>query len=186
MSQVLQAVYHVRSDARSIEARARAIAVEQSVEMPLDAIEDQTVRSNIVGRVTGIEEKEAGTFEVHIALSAETVGQDPGQLVNMLFGNTSIHGDVVLQDAEIPVELVRGFGGPRHGLGGLRERVGAGARALTCSALKPQGLAAEKLAALAEKFARGGIDYIKDDHGLAEQAFSPFAARIAAIAPALR
>src|SRR5713226_9463203 len=105
MSPGLAAIYHVRSDARSIEDRARAIAVEQSVEMPVSAIDDEYVLSSIVGRVVGIEEKEAGTFEVRIALAAETVGQDPGQLVNMLFGNTSIHDDAVLHDAEIPAEL---------------------------------------------------------------------------------
>src|SRR5260370_24315650 len=104
----------------------------------------------------------------------------------MLFGNTSIHDDVVLHDAEIPAELMKWFGGPRHGLHELRQKVGGRARALTCSALKPQGLPPEKLAALAEKFARGGVDYIKDDHGLADQAYSPFAARVQAIAPALR
>jgi ribulose-bisphosphate carboxylase large chain len=186
MSPGLEAVYRVRSDASSIEDRARAIAVEQSVEMPVSAIENDYIRSNIVGRVVGIEQRGAGTFEVRIALAAETVGQDPGQLINMLFGNTSIHDDVVLHDAEIPAELIKSFGGPRHGLHGLRQKVGAGDRALTCSALKPQGLPPEKLAALAEKFARGGVDYIKDDHGLADQAYSPFAARVAAIAPALR
>jgi ribulose-bisphosphate carboxylase large chain len=186
MSPGLEAVYRVRSDASSIEDRARAIAVEQSVEMPVSAIEDDYILSNIVGRVVGIEQRDAGTFEVRIALAAETVGQDPGQLINMLFGNTSIHDDVVLHDAEIPAELAKSFGGPRHGLHGLRQKVGAGDRALTCSALKPQGLPPEKLAALAEKFAAGGVDYIKDDHGLADQAYSPFAARVAAIAPALR
>jgi ribulose-bisphosphate carboxylase large chain len=186
MSPGLEAVYRVRSDARSIGDRARAIAVEQSVEMPVSAIEDDYILSNIVGRVVGIEPRDAGTFEVRIALAAETVGQDPGQLINMLFGNTSIHDDVVLHDAEIPAELIKSFGGPRHGLHGLRQKVGAGDRALTCSALKPQGLPPEKLAVLAEKFAVGGVDYIKDDHGLADQAYSPFAARVAAIAPALR
>src|SRR5262249_15128186 len=185
MSLTLEAIYRVRSDARSIEARARAIAVEQSVEVPIEAIDDDHVMSNIIGRVAGIEEAEPGSYEVRIALAAETVGHDPGPLINMLFGNTSIHDDVVLQDAEIPAELVKSFGGPHHGLDGLRGRVGAGARALTCSALKPQGLPAKKLAALAEQFARGGIDYVKDDHGLADQAYSPFSARIEAIAPAL-
>jgi ribulose-bisphosphate carboxylase large chain len=186
MSPMLQAVYRVRSDASSIEDRARAIAVEQSVEMPVEAIQDETVLSNIVGRVIAIEPRDAGTFEVRIALAAETVGQDPGQLVNMLFGNTSIHDDVVLHDAEIPEALAECFGGPRHGLSGLRQKAGAGERALTCSALKPQGLPPAKLAGLAEKFARGGVDYIKDDHGLADQAYSPFSARVEAIAPALR
>ena len=57
---------------------------------------------------------------------------------------------------------------------------------MTCSALKPQGLSADRLAALAGRFAEGGIDYVKDDHGLADQAYSPFATRVEAIAAALR
>ena len=182
----LEAVYHVRSDARSIEARAHAIAVEQSVEMPIEAIDDEAVLSGVVGRVLQIDELDPGVFEVRIALSADTVGEDPGQLINMLFGNTSIQDDAVLFDAEFPAELNSVFGGPRQGLSGLRARVGARHRALTCSALKPQGLSPEALAALAGKFAQGGIDYIKDDHGLADQAYSPFARRIAAIAPAVQ
>jgi ribulose-bisphosphate carboxylase large chain len=98
----------------------------------------------------------------------------------MLFGNSSLHEDVTLADVVLPRELAQAFGGPRHGLDGLRRRAGAPARALTCSALKPQGLPPAKLAELAGRFARGGIDYIKDDHGLADQAYSPFAAQLAA------
>src|SRR3989441_9197590 len=94
----LQAVYLVHSDARSIEERARAIAVEQSVEMPVAAIGDDFVRSEIVGRVEAIAERDKSLFEVRISLAAETVGRDPGQLINMLFGNTSLHADGVLTD----------------------------------------------------------------------------------------
>jgi len=183
---VIEATYHVRGDAQSIADRARAIAVEQSVEMPLDAIDDAYVNAEIVGRVLDLRDLGNGTFAVRIALAAATIGNDAGQLINMLFGNTSIHDDVILHDVELADELVRGFGGPRHGLEALRQRVGARRRALTCSALKPQGLPAEKLAALALRFAQGGIDYIKDDHGLADQAYSPFAARAEAITAALR
>ena len=182
----LQAIYLVRSDARSIEERARAIAVEQSVEMPVAAIEDDFVRSEIVGRVEAITERDSGLFEVRVSLAVETVGHDPGQLINMLFGNTSLHEDVVLTDVALPKDLVEVFGGPRHGLDELRRRVGAPARALTCSPLKPQGLPAARLAELAQDFAQGGVDYIKDDHGLADQAYSPFAARLEAVATALR
>jgi len=183
---VLEAIYHVRCDARSIEERARAIAIEQSVEMPVAAIADEFVRSQIVGRVSAIEEKASELFEVRIALASETVGNDPGQLINMLFGNSSLHPDVALHDVELPGELAATFAGPRHGLHALRRRVGAPVRALTCSALKPQGLSPAKLAELARRLAQGGIDYIKDDHGLADQAYSPFAARVEAIAAALR
>jgi S-methyl-5-thioribulose 1-phosphate isomerase len=182
----LEATYLVRCDARSIEERARAIAVEQSVEMPVAAIADDFVRSQIVGRVEAITEKQDQLFEVRISLSAETVGDDPGQLINMLFGNTSLHEDVVLSDVAFPKELIENFGGPRHGLAELRHRVGAPARALTCSPLKPQGLSPARLAELATNLAQAGIDYIKDDHGLADQAYSPFAARLDAVTAALR
>jgi len=183
---LLQAIYHVRSDAQSVEQRAHAIAVEQSVEMPLTAIEDDYVLSEIVGRIESIDELTSGLFAVRIALSTATVGQDPGQLINVLFGNTSLQDDVTLYDVECPRSIVDILGGPRHGLNALRKRVEAGRRALTCSALKPQGLTAAKLAQLARRLADGGIDYIKDDHGLADQAYSPFAARVEAITQALR
>ena len=182
----LTATYHVRSDARAIEARAQAIAVEQSVEMPLSAIEDQEILDEIVGRVEDISALSLGLYAVRIALSRATVGDDPGQLINMLFGNTSLQEDVVLHDAELPPEMVTRHGGPNLGLAGLRARAGAGNRALTCSALKPQGLAPDRLAQLAARFARGGIDYVKDDHGLADQAYSPLAGRCEAVATALR
>ncbi|HUA77910.1 MAG TPA: RuBisCO large subunit C-terminal-like domain-containing protein, partial [Acetobacteraceae bacterium] len=115
-----------------------------------------------------------------------TIGDDAGQLLNMVFGNTSLHEDVVLWDVVLPEAMEAAFGGPGQGIGGLRRRVGAKGRAMTCSALKPQGLGPERLAALAERFARGRIDFIKDDHGIAEQDYAPFAARVPAIAEAVR
>ena len=181
----LTAIYHVRCDATAIEARANAIAVEQSVEMPLSAIDDAFVVSEIVGRVDGIRAHGDGVFEVRIALAVETIGRDAGQLINMLFGNTSLHDDVVLHDVDLPANLVTSFGGPRHGLADLRRRVDAGQRALTCSALKPQGLPPSALADLARRFAEGGIDYIKDDHGLADQHYARFSKRVEAITAAL-
>ena len=154
--------------------------------MPLSAIEDQQILDEIVGKVEAISDIGGGTFAVRIALSRATAGNDAGQLINMLFGNTSLQEDVVLHDAEFPDDLVAAFGGPHFGLAGLRERAGAGKRALTCSALKPQGLSPARLGELAARFARGGIDYIKDDHGLADQSYSPFAARCDAVMKALR
>jgi ribulose-bisphosphate carboxylase large chain len=182
----LSAIYHVRCDAGSVEARAREIAIEQSIEMPLSAVDDDFVLSEVVGRVAGIREREQGLFEVTIALSADTMGQDPGQLINMLFGNTSLHQDVALADVALEGGLAQAFGGPRHGPPGLKRRVGASERALTCSALKPQGLSAAQLADLARRFAQGGIDYIKDDHGLADQSYSPFRARVEAVTAAVQ
>jgi ribulose-bisphosphate carboxylase large chain len=179
MTQRFTVTYHVRSDAASIEARAKAIAVEQSVEMPLAAIDEPAILSGIVGAVEAIDDLGGDTFSVHIGLASATVGDDPGQLLNMLFGNTSLHDDVILHDADIPASP------SLHGTPELRRRLGVQRRAFTGSALKPQGLAPERLAGLAEQFALGGLDFIKDDHGLADQSYSPFAVRVPLIAEAV-
>jgi len=158
------------------------MAVEQSVEMPLAAIDDETVLSDIVGAVEDIADLGGGLFEVRIGLATATVGHDAGQFLNMLFGNTSLHDDVVLWDVAVPNTLAEAFGGPRHGLAALRQRLRLHGRALTGSALKPQGLPPERLGLLAEHLARGGLDFIKDDHGLADQDYSRFAGRVRACA----
>jgi ribulose-bisphosphate carboxylase large chain len=181
----ITAVYHVTDAPDRIAARAESIAVEQSVEMPVSAISDPTVLDEIVGRVDGISDLGNNCFEVRIGLAVATTGLEPGQLLNMLFGNSSIHADVTLQDAVFPDILAQALGGPHHGLAGFRARAGAGDRALTCSALKPQGLDAKGLAAIAAQLAAGGLDFIKDDHGLADQAYSPFAERVPRIAEAV-
>jgi ribulose-bisphosphate carboxylase large chain len=182
----LTAHYRIRCSSDEIAAKADALALEQSVEMPLDAIDDDFVLESIVGRVIGITDAGDGTFRVTVSLAAETVGGDPGQLMNMLFGNSSLHEDMTLEDVELPAEMLAGFCGPATGMEGLRDRVGAGRRALTCAAIKPQGLSSQALADLVRGFTAGRIDYVKDDHGLADQRYSPFTERVKACAAAAR
>ena len=179
------ATYRVRATAATIDARAQAIALEQSVELPLAAVTDPRVLREVVARVAGIVAKAPDTFDVTVRLAAETTGFEAGQLLNMLFGNTSIHEDVTLIDAEFPQAFVARFGGPRFGIHGIRDITGVHGRPLTCSALKPQGLTAAQFAALADTFARAGIDVIKDDHGLADQASAPFVERVRAVQQAV-
>jgi ribulose-bisphosphate carboxylase large chain len=177
--------YHVRGTAADIEARARAIAVEQSVEMPLGAIQDPAILSDIVGTVEDIDAIDDRLFTVGVGLATETVGHDAGQFLNMIFGNTSLHEDVVLKDVIVPDGLIKTFGGPQHDIVDLRRRLGVQSRALTGSALKPQGMSPKRLGSLAEQLARGGLDFIKDDHGLADQSYSRFSDRVAACAAAV-
>jgi ribulose-bisphosphate carboxylase large chain len=182
MSDRFSVTYRVRGTAADIQARAQGIAVEQSVEMPLAAIDDEIVLSQIVGAVEAITDIGAGLFDVRIGLATATVGNDAGQFLNMLFGNTSLHDDVVLWDVAVPDRLAKIFGGPRHGIAALRQRLKLHGRALTGSALKPQGLSSDGLARLAEHLARGGLDFIKDDHGLADQHYARFSERVRACA----
>jgi ribulose-bisphosphate carboxylase large chain len=189
MSTRLSARYRVRCPDGSIDARAQSLAIEQSIEMPLDAVRDARVRSEVVGRVQSIEPSRGapGHFDVVLALAAETVGDEPGQLMNMLFGNCSLQPDVELVDVHLPPPMLEALPGPRFGIDGWRAAVGAAGaqRPLSCTALKPQGLAPDALAELAYAFARAGIDVIKDDHGIADQSAAPFAQRVPVVQAAV-
>jgi len=180
--------YRVRCPAGSIDARARALAVEQSIEMPIEAVRDARVRSEIVGEVLTVEAcaDDPERFYVILGLAAETAGDEPGQLMNMLFGNCSLQPDVELLDLQLPASMIERLPGPRFGIEGWRNAVGAAARRpLSCTALKPQGLAPAALAELAYACARAGIDVIKDDHGIADQPYAPFAQRVPAVQRAI-
>ncbi len=186
MSRIL-AHYDVAAPAAEIEARAAALALEQSIEMPLDAVTSEHVRREVVASVERIEPRDGAGHRVVLGLAPATMvgaggAVEVGQLVNMAFGNCSLQDDVTLIDIELPAELLAGWPGPRFGLDGLRAQVGAAGerRPLTMTALKPQGLPPADLAALAATFARAGLDIVKDDHGIADQAAAPFAARVAA------
>ncbi|CAG1007910.1 RuBisCO_large_IV RLP_RrRLP [Burkholderiales bacterium] len=181
----LIATYAVRADPSRIAERAQALALEQSVEVPLAAVRDRRVRDEVVARVVSIAGRADGRHDVRLSLALETTGHEPGQLLNMLFGNSSLADDVELCDVELPREAAAAFGGPRFGIAGWREAVGAAARPLTCSALKPLGLSPDALAAIAGALARAGVDVIKDDHGLADQASAPFAERAVAVQRAI-
>jgi len=54
------------------------------------------------------------------------------------------------------------------------------------TALKPMGLSAERFAEMARDLALGGMDVIKDDHGLSNQPFAPFDERVPRVAAAVR
>ena len=184
MSERILATYRIAAPAVDIDARARALAAEQSVEMPVAAIRDPRVLGEMVAIVESV--RPAGSaFEVTLGLSADSTGHEASQLANMLFGNCSLQPEVELLDVAFPPGYASAFPGPAFGIAGLRDRVGAPSRALTCTALKPQGSTVEHLARLAGTFARAGIDVIKDDHGLANQSYSTFAERVPAVQRAI-
>lgn len=176
--------YRLQCSAEAVEARARALAVEQSIEMPVEAVRDARVRAEVVGEVVAIEPSPLldGRFDVVLGLAVETTGDEPGQLLNVVFGNCSLQPDVELIDLELPPATLAKLPGPRFGVSGWRASLAPAGRAstrpLSCTALKPQGLDAQALAELAYVFARAGIDVIKDDHGIADQRCAPFAQRV--------
>jgi len=178
--ELLRVVYHLDVPGSEAEARAEALAREQTVEVPREALRDEVVVREALARVERVEEDPAGGLRATLAYPVAATGLDPAQLLNVVFGNSSLHEDVRCLEVEPGPELAAALGGPRFGLAGLRKMAGVFERPLTCTAVKPMGLGTAALAGLAETFARAGIDVVKDDHGLADQTWSPFRERVRA------
>lgn len=179
------AVYRVRGDEAHARAIAEAIAVEQTVEFPRLLLPPGGIEENVVGRVEALVPDGPGAWRCTVAYPVEDTGWELPQLLNVVWGNVSLLPGVRLVDLMLSPSLYARFSGPRFGREGLRQRVGVPDRPLLCTALKPMGLAAGELAAYARDFALGGIDLIKDDHGLADQPFAPWRERVARCAEAV-
>ena len=176
----INATYRISAPRAELDGIARALALEQSVEVAAEIVTDPFVAEHIMGRVARVDSATDGLHTVVLQLAVATTGCDVAQTLNMLFGNSSLHAHVELVDVEFPPDFLARFAGPRFGVAGIRERLGVKARPLTCAALKPQGLPTAALAKLCHALAASGIDVVKDDHGLADQEYAPFAERVAA------
>lgn len=183
---VVRATYRLRSAPGAVEERVRALVLEQSVELPDAAVRDPALRAAVLGRPESIERTGDAVHDVTVAWPDALFDGTAANLLNVLFGNSALHDDVTLVDVDVPPAVRDALGGPRHGIEGLRAACGATGRPLTCTALKPVGLGASDLAALARTFALAGVDVVKDDHGLANQASAPFPDRVRACVAAVR
>lgn len=179
------AVYHLSATAEEAADRAWDICLEQTVEFPDDLISRPDIREQIIGRVASLEEIGPDCFEATIEFPVEVAGAELTQLLNVLFGNVSIKPGVRLVRFELTESLSSLYRGPRFGREGLRDLLQVHDRPLLSTAIKPMGLSPSELAELAYQFALGGIDLIKDDHGLADQCFVPFQERVERLSDAV-
>lgn len=179
------ATYEVVGTGDDALEMAQRICVEQTVEFPLDLIDREDITSQIVGRTTRIETVSEKTHRAVIEFPCEVVGAELTQLLNVLFGNISLLRGIKLVALDLPERLLESFRGPRFGRDGLRVLTGVERRPLVATALKPMGLSPRELATLAKQFASGGVDVIKDDHGLVDQQFCPFDERVQRCAEAV-
>jgi len=181
----LHATYRLAFPEAEARALAQTIAVEQTIEFPLDLVDDRDIRDHVVGRVEDVRPISDGASLAVVSYAVETTGFELTQLLNVLFGNISLLPGIRLERFDLPPSLEKPFPGPRFGVEGLRRILAAPNRPLLATALKPMGLSAIELARLAYELARGGMDVLKDDHGLADQSFAPFQERISRVAEAV-
>ncbi len=178
-------LYRLDGDETAAHRRARDICLEQTVEIPEALVPDGSIRDHVLGRIETLEARPEGGYSARISYAVEVAGGGLTQLLNVLFGNISIKAGIRAEQLDLPETMLRSFKGPRWGRHGVRQRLGVPTRPLLCTALKPLGLSPAGLAGLAYQFALGGIDIIKDDHGLADQCFARFRERVERCAEAV-
>lgn len=181
-----QLTYMITANSRSDATKlAESIRVEQSVEMPIDALPAGASRA--LGEIVSINpSNEEDFWMVSISYPNFLAGGDITQLINILYGNISLYPGIKVVNAND--HYFNGhFNGPSFGLKGIRELLNRkDQKPLSCTALKPVGLSANELAERARLFARGGIDIIKDDHGVTDQQSASFHDRVSACVQAVR
>lgn len=186
MSERFRVTYRVFAGSQGeAEARAEAVALEQTVEIPRDVVPAGVVEDVILGRVEEVAPEGEGTFRAVVSYAPESCGTELPQLLNVIFGNSSIQTGLKVTGLDLgPIAAT--FPGARFGIAGLR-RLGARARGpFVAPVLKPMGLSAADLAAIAGACAWGGAHIVKEDHGLAgQQPSAPFAERVARIGAAV-
>jgi ribulose-bisphosphate carboxylase large chain len=170
------------------EARIKAedICIEQTVEFPGDLVPEGIIRDHVFGRIESFSPWGPDSYKAIISFAVEIAAGELTQFLNVLFGNSSIKPGIRVEHLDLPESMLRCFKGPRFGREGLRRLLNVPQRPLLSTALKPMGLSSGELADLAYQFTLGGMDLIKDDHGLSNQSCSPFEERVGLCGEAVR
>ena len=175
----------IAGDETTARERTHGICLEQTVEVSDDLLAQDAIRAQVVGRIESLVESGSKRFDVAISYAIETTAFELTQFLNVIFGNTAMQPGIRVLHLDLPDSLLHHYKGPRFGQQGLQNLVGVSDRPLLCTALKPLGPSSENLAKLAHTLALGGIDIIKEDHGLTDQPFARFQDRVSRCAEAI-
>ena len=170
--------YHIVGEEGDALERAKIIRLEQTVEVGEELVPPGLIRDHIIGQIENFSALHPQLFTATISYAVDTTALELTQLLNVIFGNTSIKAGIRVHRIDLSPTLLRNFGGPRFGIAGLRNLLNVQEKPLLCTALKPMGKTPEQIAELAYSFALGGVDVIKDDHGLTNQPFCQFEQRV--------
>ena len=173
--------FRPRSDTKPDQA-AQAICEEETT----GTWTDVSTRTGYVKRLDGSVESvkpQGQGYITRIRYPAEIF--EPGniaQYLSVVAGNLFGLGRleaVRLLDVEYPDPLIIPFKGPKFGIAGVRKMIGSTNRPHVGTIIKPKvGLTPEDTAAVAYEAAIGGVDLIKDDETLTDQAFCPIEKRL--------
>ena len=150
---------------------ARVLATWQ---VPDNETDDETGRSPDPGVDPGLR-----SWVIQIAYPSHNIGAQIPLLLATVYGECASWGELKLLDLHLPEAFVGAFKGPKFGLDGIRELVGAVDRPLLITMMKPAiGLTPKESAEVFYQAAIGGSDGVKDDELLVSHPWSHFVDRV--------
>ncbi|MDH4154616.1 MAG: RuBisCO large subunit C-terminal-like domain-containing protein [Nitrospira sp.] len=173
----LTAIYEIDGPASSAQKTAERICFDQTIEAE-DGLLPPSLQSEIVGQIENLQEAAGGRYKATIRFRGDLLSGDCTDLLNVLFGTSSLRGDVRLLSFTMTDRLLSSWRGPRFGMDVIRQILAVPKRPLLCGVLKPLGRSAQELAELAAQMVEGEIDLIKDDQNLVGQHWCPFEERV--------
>ena len=183
-AEFLTAAYEIDGPASTAQIMAERICFDQTIEAETGLL-PHILQSAIVGQVQNLYQSAEGRYEATIRFRGELLNGDCADLLNVLFGTSSLRGNVRLLSFSMTDGLLSSWQGPRFGLERIRQLLAMGNRPLLCGVLKPLRRSARELAELAAQLVEGEMDLIKDDQSLLDQSWSPFEERVSRCAEAI-
>jgi 2,3-diketo-5-methylthiopentyl-1-phosphate enolase len=182
-------LYRTPSDV-DIHRAAHALAEQQSTGtwVALER-ETQAIRERHAARVVAIWEVpddeatgpagDTRDWILQIAFPSHNIGAQIPLLLATVYGECASSGELKLLDLHLPESFVGAFKGPKFGLEGIRELVGATDRPLLITMLKPAlGLNPRESAEVFYQADIGGSDAVKDDELLVSHPWSHYLDRV--------
>jgi ribulose-bisphosphate carboxylase large chain len=183
-SEFLTAIYEIDGPEALARRTAERICVDQTIEAESNLL-PRSLQSTILGQLEDLRATAGGRYHATIRFRGDLLSGECSDMLNVLFGTSSLRGDVTLLSFAMTNGLLSSWPGPRFGIDGLRQAVGVSRRPLLCAVLKPLGRTPQELAELAVQFVEGGADVIKDDQSLVDQPWCRFEDRVSLCAEAV-
>ncbi|MFB6189030.1 MAG: type III ribulose-bisphosphate carboxylase [Halapricum sp.] len=169
-------------------------AVEPAEGLDMDAVAGRVASESsngtwaelqVEGSITDLSARAFDVSEGRVSVAYPDALFEPGSMPQVL---SCIAGNILgmkaverirLLDCEWPAKLAKSFPGPQFGSAVRSEIFDAGDRPITASVPKPKvGLSADQHARIGYEIWTGGVDLLKDDENLTDQAFNPFEDRL--------
>jgi len=183
-SEWLTAIYEIDGPEALARRTAERICCDQTIEAESNLL-PLSLQSTILGHLEDLRITTGGRYQATIRFRGDLLSGECSDMLNVLFGTSSLRGDVTLLSFTMTDGLLSSWPGPRFGIDGLRQTVGVSRHPLLCAVLKPLGRTPQELAELAVQFVEGGVDMIKDDQSLVDQRWCRFEERVSRCAEAI-